>query len=200
MIITKRLNSIIIKLIILTVSLSFIKVYSQDLDSLNQKKYIDDISEIDTLLKDYKIKNNLKILSLIPTVSYGIDPLTGRNSFNVAISLNPLINYLQDKNKNKIELKNLDMKLREKYYNEFLINQNKIEILKIDSLKIEHAKKNLVFHEQRKIIREKQYKNNEINLEDYINFQEQYQIKTNELEQLETIYNIKITNLKNLLK
>jgi hypothetical protein len=188
-----------LKLTIVIILVSLIKIYSQDLDSLNQKKYIYNVSKIDTLLQDYKIKNNLKLLSLIPEVSYGSNPLTGRNSFNISVSLNPLINYLQEKNKHKIELKNLDLKLQEKYQNEFLIIQNKIEILKIDSLKIEHAKKNLIFYEQRKIIKEKQYKNNEINLEDYINFQEQYQNKINELEQLKTLYNIKIINLKNLL-
>lgn len=64
----------------------------------------------DSILAQFQEKNNLKILSLLPSVSY--DALN--SSINVGFNISQYSNYLQTQRRNKIELAKLENQLKEK--------------------------------------------------------------------------------------
>jgi hypothetical protein len=64
----------------------------------------------DSILAQFQEKDNLKILSLLPSVSY--DALN--SSINVGFNISQYSNYLQTQRRNKIELAKLENQLKEK--------------------------------------------------------------------------------------
>lgn len=100
------------------------------------------LQKIDSTINQYKEKDKYKYLNLLPQVSY--DALN--NSFNIGFSLSGLSNYYQQKKRNKIQLAQLEARLKdkldndlerlnldiEKFYFQYENLQSKIEIFKID--------------------------------------------------------------------
>jgi len=173
---------------------------SQNLDSLNNQYYKNKLFKIDTIINKKIDNNKLKYLSLLPNVSLGQNPINGNFTINIGISLSSYINYLQQKENIKIQSEILKSRMYDQAYNEFLNNQNKIELLELDKIKIKHTAEIIEIWTKKKQIIDNQYKNNEITLDDYLSFSENYINKIHTLDYLNSQNNIKINNLLNFLQ
>ena len=180
--------------------LFFNNIMSQNLDSLNNQYYKNKLFKIDTIINKKIDNNKLKYLSLLPNVSLGQNPINGNFTINIGISLSSYINYLQQKENIKIQSEILKSRMYDQAYNEFLNNQNKIELLELDKIKIKHTAEIIEIWTKKKQIIDNQYKNNEITLDDYLSFSENYINKIHTLDYLNSQNNIKINNLLNFLQ
>lgn len=91
------------RLIYLFSILSIFNASGQTLEEIEKVKN-------DSILIQFQEKDNLKILSLLPSVSY--DALN--SSINVGFNISQYSNYLQTQRRNKIELAKLENQLKEK--------------------------------------------------------------------------------------
>lgn len=128
---------------------------------------------IDSLMQFNKETNKLKYLALLPSINYNFF----QNSFNVGISISNLANYYQTKQRNKIELEKLKFQLIEKKDNDIIHLEEEFELLldDYDILKLELDNTTLtteIFN-----LKKKQYDNNKITLEEWLNVQKAFQDK-----------------------
>lgn len=152
--------------------------------------------EIDSIISSYKEKEKLKILNLLPSISF--DAIN--TSFNISFSLSSLSNYYQNKHRNKIELAKLeqtlkdqlkndlekiDLKIEEYYYKEELL-ATKIELFKIDFDLFQ--------------IKKGKYENAEITIEDFLTFKKSYLTKKNNLKSELFRLDFLIKKLKNKIQ
>lgn len=121
--------------------------------------------KIDSLITFNTDKDKLQFLSILPSVNYNFL----ENNFNVGISISNLSTYYQNKQRNKIELEKLRFQLIEKKENDLLRLEQEYELIMdtYDILKLEIENTNLtteIFN-----LKKKQYENNKITLEEWLN-------------------------------
>jgi hypothetical protein len=139
--------------------------------SFGQESYkVENLKKIDSIVNSYKLKNKYRYLNLLPNVSYD----AFNNAFNVGFSLTGLANYYQQKQRNKIQLAQLENRLKEKldndidkinleiqeFHYDLIILENEVELFKIDAdlFKITQGK----------------YNNKEITTEEYLKLKRSY--------------------------
>lgn len=150
-------------------------IYSQNLHYF-KKNYIENkINENNNLINLTKEKKSLRWLSLLPSVSISStwDPFTQiyRPTVNFGISLHNISNYIQLSNRNRIEREKLAISLHEQLHRE--LNQIDSEILDLqkDSIALVYELQNITLLEELYNIKNKQYEENKINLEEKIKYQ-----------------------------
>lgn len=145
-------------------------LFSQNLsDSLISYKKVEK-AKIDTLLKLQKDKKGLLWLNLLPGVIYDID----RNIFNLSLNLSNISVYLQQKQRNRIERAKLEVQLTENLRNDLISIEKEVFLLKSDSTEVVLLENNYKLSQKLLSIVEKQYKNNEINAESFLKFQQEH--------------------------
>lgn len=142
----------------------------------NKKPFLAEIEKsksqkIDSLVNFKLDKNKLQYLAVLPSLNYNFVD----KNFNVGISLSNLSNFYQNKQRNKIELERLKLQLNEKKENDMLQLEEAFESIKdeYDILKLEIENTTLtteIFN-----LKKKQYENNKITLEDWLNVQKIHQ-------------------------
>ena len=142
----------------------------------NKKPFLAEIEKsksqkIDSLMNFKLDKNKLQYLAVLPSLNYNFVD----KNFNVGISLSNLSNFYQNKQRNKIELERLKLQLNEKKENDMLQLEEAFESIKdeYDILKLEIENTTLtteIFN-----LKKKQYENNKITLEDWLNVQKSHQ-------------------------
>lgn len=142
--------------------------------------------KIDSTINIYKSSKKKLWLNFIPSINYDLK----ESSFSVGFNLNSLTNFYQQKQRNKIQLAQLENSLREKVKAESeLIKLDieeynfKKEILKnkIDIFKIDHD----IFK-----INKGKYKNGEIATQEFFKYKKEYLTKINNLKN--EFYQIKL--------
>ncbi len=162
--------------------------YQKNLSQDFKNYKIDQKQKIDSIESMYKDVKRLKFYSLLPSVSYS--PLN--NGFNVGVDLQRYITYIQQNQRNKIELQRLKLnfnseldktiqEFRNEYWqlkNEFIIYLQEIELIKL--------------YKEIADLKEAQFKNNKINLEDLLTARSNYQVKLKAVEGKKIYLNQKI--------
>jgi len=126
--------------------------------------------KIDSLINFNTDKNKLQYLALLPSVNYNFL----ENNFNVGISISNLSNFYQNKQRNKVELERLKLQLTEKKENdifkletEYQLIQDTYEILSLEL-------NNTTLTQEIFNLKKAQYENNKINLEEWLNVQQNF--------------------------
>jgi hypothetical protein len=130
-------------------------------------------NKIDSLVNFNADKIKLQFLALLPSINYNV----ADNSFNVGVSISNLGNYYQNKQRNKIELERLRFQLSEYKERSLLLLDKEYELLldNFDLIKME-LDNNSITEEIFKL-KKAQYDNNKINLEEWLNVQQNFQEK-----------------------
>ena len=136
------------------------------------------LNKIDSTLKLYKDKNKYKYLNLLPHVNYNLS----NNSFNVGFSLTGLSNYYQQKQRNKIQLAQLEVRLKEKLDNDLEKLNLKIEAFNIDYITLKNSINLFKIDFDLFEISKGKYANNEITTEDFLKFKQTFLYKKNNLK------------------
>ena len=156
------------KIIILLLSCH---LFSQN-DSIFSKFKKIELQKIDSLISSNLELDKYKFLALLPSI--GIS--TGQNlvsektiiNFSFAVNISNLSNYFQTKYRNKLELKKFENEMKNDLSKKILdlVIEFQNIMLEYESLLIDIE----VFDNQKKnfSIKNEQYKNNKINLEDYL--------------------------------
>ena len=134
--------------------------------------------KIDSTLNQYKEKGKYKYLNLLPQVSY--DALN--NSFNVGFSLTGLSNYYQQKKRNKIQLAQLEARLKEKLDNDLEKLNLKIEAFNVDYTVLKNSIDLFKIDFDLFEISKGKYKNNEITTEEFLKLKQAFLHKKNSLK------------------
>jgi hypothetical protein len=133
------------------------------------------LQKIDSLLSfAHQKKDNLKYLTLLPTLNYDFD----RNYINLGVSLSNLAGYFQTKERNKIELERLRFQLLERH-------ENQLEKLEIDYENLKNNYEILILEIKNNSyakdlfnLKKQQYEKNKITLEEWLNIQNQHHQNT----------------------
>lgn len=165
LLIFKALNIIVIN--------SCVLVHSQILDYKTSLKNIND-----KILSNYSDKNSKKWLSILPSINYDIDSQT----FNVGISFSNFSRYFQQKQRNKIQLAQLEARLEEKMSNDLEKLELKIEAFKIDYDILKNKIDLFKFQFDLFQISKGKYANNEITSEEFLTLKIDYLTKKNSLK------------------
>ena len=130
----------------------------------------EEIKKIDKTLELYEDKNKYKYLVLLPSLNY--DPL--QKSFTIGFSLNGLSNYIQQRKRNKIQLKQLEISLKENLKKETEKISFEIESFDIEKNSIKESL--IIFDLDHKLfaINKGKYNNSEISTEDFLKLKQQY--------------------------
>lgn len=136
------------------------------------------LQKIDSTLNQYKEKDKYKYLNLLPQVSY--DALN--NSFNVGFSLTGLSNYYQQKKRNKIQLAQLEARLKDKLDNDLEKLNLKIEAFNVDYTVLKNSIDLFKIDFDLFQISKGKYKNNEITTEDFLKLKQAFLHKKNSLK------------------
>ncbi len=123
--------------------------------------------KLDSITNLYTEKNKLKYLSMLPSISYDIDAKT----LNLGLSLHNFANYLQSKQRIKIELARLKMQYAEIQQNQLILLQNDYETItnQYETILLE-IKYKKTFDELFNL-KKAQYEKNTITLEDWLQVQ-----------------------------
>jgi len=168
-----------------------INIFSQNIENkiLKYKIFRDQIN--DSIIFLTKEKNKLFYLNFLPSVSYNFLD----NSFNAGINLSSFTNYFQQKNRNKIEREKLRLSLTEKLDNEILKIIQEAELLQQDSINIFSDTISVYLLNELKQIKDNQFKNNQLIVEDYNQFLQMYHAKINNLNAQKQAYFLRRKNL-----
>ena len=158
----------------------------QKLNSQNLRIDLDVLQKYDSILKyrnnltlnQFSEKNSLKWLSIIPSLNYDIDSET----FNVGISFSNFSRYYQQKQRNKIQLAQLETRLEEKLSNDLEKLELRIESFKIDYDILKNKIDLFKFEFDLFQISKGKYSNNEITSEEFLTLKINYFTKKNNLK------------------
>jgi hypothetical protein len=142
-------------------------LFSQNKDTiLNNFKKSQQL-KLDSITNLYTEKSKLKYLSMLPSISYDIDAKT----LNLGISLHNFSNYLQAKQRIKIELARFKMQYEEIQQNQINLLQNEYETIinnyQTILLEVKYKKTFDELFNLKKV----QYEKNTITLEDWLTVQ-----------------------------
>ncbi|MDY6026225.1 TolC family protein [Bergeyella zoohelcum] len=179
-------------------------IYSQNLYYF-KKNYIENkINENNNLINLTKEKKSLRWLSLLPSVSISStwDPFTQiyRPTVNFGISLHNISNYIHLANRNRIEREKLAISLQDQLHREIISIDSEIIDIQRDSIALVYEEKNLDLLEELYTIKNKQYEENKINLEEKIKYQMNLNNSRNSFELRKLNYANRRDKLINKLK
>ncbi len=147
---------------------------SQKIDSFKIKRKQKNTS----ILESYKLGKKYKYLSLFPSLSYDII----NKSFNVGLSLSNFTNYMQQRQRNKIELASLEQKLNEKLEKEMEDIFLKIDAFFIEKKSLKNDLKAFKIDSLLFDIKQKKHENHEITTEDFLREKRAFFLKRNALK------------------
>jgi hypothetical protein len=136
------------------------------------------LKKIDSTLNQYKEKDKYKFLNLLPRVNYDVL----NSSFSISFSLIGLSNYYQQKKRNKIQLAQLEVSLKDKLANDLEKLNLKIEAFDVDYIVLKNNIDLFKIDFDLFQISKGKYKNNEITTEEFLKLKKAFLHKKNSLK------------------
>ena len=128
------------------------------------------LQKIDSTVNSYKLKDKYKYLNLLPNVSYD----AFNNAFNVGFSLTGLANYYQQRQRNKIELAQLENRLKERLENDIEKINLEVEVFLLDCDMLKSEIDLFEIDHDLFTITKGKYDNKEITTEEYLKLKRSY--------------------------
>jgi len=167
--VNKRLNGILT--LISALNTYYLVSYGQNATEYNLAEYKkNEVSKIDTIITNYETSKKKDWLNILPNINYNLSNRT----FNMGVSLNSFATYYQQKKRNKIELERLKQELLKKLDDKILSLENRQEILTNEIEYLKASLSNAIIKNKLFLIRKKQYDNNKITLEKWLEIQSNY--------------------------
>lgn len=147
-------------------------------------------SLIKTLLNSYENKTKYKWLNLMPSLSYDIK----NNTVNIGFSLTGLSNYFQQRQRNKIQLEQLKVRLVERLEKKTNTLELEIQAFKVEKEALKNSIQLFKTTQELYAITKGKYSNNEISTKDFLTHKKSYLKELNSLKN--SLYKLQTKALK----